>query len=81
MTYYRPQDPQDAYEAEQWYADSRHFQDVTLSPSLTLSAPAPGEATGRLRNEGTLRYLGGRSIVTNVRPTVDGGWTYSVVSG
>jgi hypothetical protein len=79
MTYYHPQDPQDAYEAEQWYADSRHFQDVTLSPSLTLSAPAPGEATGRLRNESTLRVLEAANVVANVRQGEDG-WTYSQVS-
>lgn len=78
MTYLHPQPIEDAYECEQWFADGRHFQDVTLSED-GMSAPAPGVATGRMRNIETLRYLSNVGIIDNVRESTTMGYTYSQV--
>lgn len=61
---YAVQDPQDAFEWEQWFADHRHFQDVRLGSTNTLSVPVPSERTGRLLNQETLRYLSSKDLLT-----------------
>lgn len=78
MTYLRPQPIEDAYECEQWFAPFVHFQDVTMSED-GMSAPAPNQATGRMRNIETLRYLSNVGIIDNVRESTTMGYTYSQV--
>lgn len=59
-----PQGPDDAWDAEQWFADHRHFQDVRLGSLDMLSVPVPSERTGRLLNQETLRYLASKDLLT-----------------
>lgn len=58
------QDPEDAFDWEQWFADHRHFQDVRLGATDRLTVPEPAERTGRLLNKETLRYLASKDILT-----------------